>query len=385
MAKAEASHGTSIDAIRWDQEKRGMDVEDSHGKLTLRESEASHPCLRLTARFSVASEENQVRMMHKEDCTKTKKPLIAYFAILIALSAGFVAGARIMGESGQYLAQGYMMTPALAALFTRLFFYPMRFKDAHLRFGRIHDYLKVWLLALGITAISSGLYTLFGAVEWDFSGGAFLSRLEEQFTLSGQDMSASLPPGFTPKMMLLTFTLGGLTIFNILPGLVSGFGEEFGHRGFMLPQLYRLNPWLGLVGGGLIWYAWHLPLALILPAQSSQPMDLAIINHFILGIGSVSTFVYLSYVYVKSRSIFVTSIAHIAMNNAAAALSYYVIVRNQLLADVALTLTMTAVVTFLYFSKELTRSFEHELPEMNRLIRSPIHSAKSTGKSLHVT
>lgn len=285
--------------------------------------------------------------------TMKKRPLIAYFSILVLSSTGFVVGNRLMGESGNYLAQGYMLTPAIAAVFTRIFFYPKRFSDAFLRFGRARDYLKYWLFALTITAASFGLYTLVGAIKWDLSAASFLNRLSEQFAASGQDMLAALPPGFTPKTMLLIFTLGGLTVFNIMPGLVSGFGEEFGHRGFMFPQLYRINPWIGLVGGGLIWYAWHLPLALILPAQASQPLNAMILNHIILGIGSVSTFVYLSYVYVKSRSIFVTSIAHIAMNNASAALSYYVIVRNQLLANAATSLVMVILVGILFVRHEL--------------------------------
>ncbi len=282
-----------------------------------------------------------------------KRPLFAYFSLLVLSCTGFIVGARLMGERGNYLAQGYMLTPAIAAVLTRIFFYPQGFSDAFLRFGRARDYLKYWLFALGITAASFGFYTLVGAIEWDLSAASFLDWLSEQFAASGQDMLASLPPGFTPETMLLIFTLGGLTVFNIMPGLISGFGEEFGHRGFMLPQLYRLDPWIGLVGGGLIWYAWHLPLALILPAQESQPLSATILNHIIMGIGSVSAFVYLSYVYVKSRSVFVTSVAHIAMNNASAALSYYVILRNQLLANVVTSGVMVAVVGILYLGHEL--------------------------------
>ena len=32
------------------------------------------------------------------------------------------------------------------------------------------------------------------------------------------------------------FVIGGLTVFNILPGIINGFGEEFGHRGFVIVQ-----------------------------------------------------------------------------------------------------------------------------------------------------
>ncbi len=58
-----------------------------------------------------------------------------------------------MGERGAYLAQAYMLTPAIAAILTRLFFYEPGFKDANLRFGRPKDYLKFWLFSLGLTAL----------------------------------------------------------------------------------------------------------------------------------------------------------------------------------------------------------------------------------------
>jgi hypothetical protein len=57
--------------------------------------------------------------------------LIIYFVILIVLCAGFIIGAKSLGEQGAYLAQGYMMTPAIAALITRLFFHENKFKDAN--------------------------------------------------------------------------------------------------------------------------------------------------------------------------------------------------------------------------------------------------------------
>jgi hypothetical protein len=43
------------------------------------------------------------------------RSLLAYFLILVILCAAFIAGARAFGEQGIYLAQGYMMTPAIAA------------------------------------------------------------------------------------------------------------------------------------------------------------------------------------------------------------------------------------------------------------------------------
>jgi membrane protease YdiL (CAAX protease family) len=272
------------------------------------------------------------------------KAIAAYFIILSVLSAGFVLGSKALGEQGAYLAQGYMMTPAIAALITRLFFYKPRFKDAQLRLGRARDYLRYWLVALGITGLSFVMYTLLGAIRWDFSGNDFLDRLGQQFAAGGQDIMSSLPPGFTPQMMLWLFFIGGLTVFNIVPGVITGFGEEFGHRGFMFPVLYRIKPWVGFIIGGLIWFAWHIPITFMMPQTAEMSVTTTILNYLILAVGSVCTFAYLATVYVRSGSVFVTSIAHIAMNNAAASLSYFVIVQDQVLANLGLTLTMLVVV-----------------------------------------
>jgi len=275
------------------------------------------------------------------------KSLIVYFIILVTLCAGFVLGARMLGEQGAYLAQGYMLTPAIAALITRLFFYEPRFKDANLRFGHVRDYFKYWLIALGITALSYVMYTLLGAIRWDLSGQVFLNRLTEQFAATGQNINDTLPSGFTPQMMLWIFVLGGLTVFNIMPGLITGFGEEFGHRGFMFPALYRIKPWVGFIIGGLLWFAWHIPVSFMTPQVVEVPLSATIINYLLLAIGSLCTFVYLAYVYVKSGSIFVTSLAHIAINNASASLSYFVVIQNQMLANLGLTLTMLLVIAIM--------------------------------------
>ena len=287
------------------------------------------------------------------------KSLAIYLLILVVLCAIVIIGAKTLGQQGNYLAGVYMLTPAIAAILTRLFFYEPHFKDANLRLGRLSDYFKFWLFSLGITALSFALYTLLGAVSWDFSGNVFLARLDQQFAASGQSMQSSLPPGMTPQMMLLIFFVGGLTLFNILPGLISGFGEEFGHRGFMFPLLYRINPWVGLVGGGLLWYAWHWPLLLVIPQTVEYPLWQTALNWVILALGSVCTFIYLAYIYVKTENILVASLAHIAMNNASQSLSYFVAIQNQFLANLGQVLTMVIVVVILYYSKELDTFDKH--------------------------
>jgi len=259
----------------------------------------------------------------------------------------------MLSQKGAYLAQLYMLTPAITAIITRYFFYKPKFSDANLRFGKLSDYFKFWIVSICITGLSYVLFTLFGSITWDFTGQVFLNRLAEQFAAAGQDINASLPPGFTPRIMLMIYFIGGLTVFNIFPGIVTGFGEEFGHRGFMFPHLYKIKPWVGIIIGGLIWYVWHLPLVLVIPQTTQFPFWQDLLNFIILAIGSVCTFTYLAYIYVKSRSVWVTSLAHITMNNSASSLSCFGIIQNQVLANLGLALTMMIVVAFLYFKKEL--------------------------------
>jgi len=121
----------------------------------------------------------------------------------------------------------------------------------------------------------------------------------------------------------------------------------------MFPALYRIKPWAGLILGGLLWFAWHIPITFMVTSTSETSPGATILNYLIMALGSVCAFVYLAYVYVKSGSIFVTSIAHIAMNNAATSLSYFVVVQNQTLANLGLTLTMLIVIALMILKKML--------------------------------
>ena len=83
-----------------------------------------------------------------------KRPLIAYLALLTLISGGIIVGMKQMGKAGNYLAGVYMLGPAIAAILTRLFFYEARFRDAHLGFGSLKDYLRFWGITLVVVLIS---------------------------------------------------------------------------------------------------------------------------------------------------------------------------------------------------------------------------------------
>jgi membrane protease YdiL (CAAX protease family) len=212
-------------------------------------------------------------------------------------------------------------------------------------------------VALGISVLSMGIYTLLGSIKWDLSGQVFLNQLTQQFALMGQNIN-DLPAGLTPQMMLIIYFIGGLTIFNILPGIITGFGEEFGWRGLMFTQMYKIKPWIAFIVGGLIWYAWHIPLTLVIAQTQHLTIAQTILNVAVLAVGSICTHTFLSYVYVKSENIWVASVAHITLDNVARSFAYFIVLQNQFTANIGLAITMLIVVAVLYFSKEW-RVFEN--------------------------
>lgn len=276
-----------------------------------------------------------------------KYPLAAYLILVTVLSGGLILLMKMLGQKGFFIAQFYMFAPATAAVISRIFFYEGGFSDARLNLGRLKDYLRFYGFTLIVVAACYLGYWLFGAVSWDFTGDTFLGTLGDQMAATGQDIN-DLPAGLTPKMMLLLFAVGGLTVFNI-PFTVSGFGEEFGWRGYMLPRVYRLaGSRRAFLICGLIWFAWHTPLVLVFPRTQQMTPAENVLNVVILIAGSVATFVFLAYVFAESGSIWVASFVHAVLNNASRSLGYFAVVENQVLANLALTAVMVAAVLLLY-------------------------------------
>ena len=281
------------------------------------------------------------------------KTLFSYLSIVIILSAAFIFVVKLLGQQGHFLVGLYMLVPAIAAIITRIFFHDKKFKDANLKLGKLKHWLFFWAIAIGITSLSYAIFTMLGAISWDFSGQTFLSQLSEseQMAPFGQEMT-ELPEGMTPFMMLILFAIGGLTVFSIMPGIIMGFGEEFGWRGLMFPALYKIKPWVAFIIGGLIWYAWHMPLGIVLPQTESFSILPSVFNYLFVGIATICNFIFLAYVYIKTESIWITSFTHIVLNNSAISFSYFASVTDQFMGNLGLMITMLIVVGVLYFKKE---------------------------------
>lgn len=108
--------------------------------------------------------------------------------------------------------------------------------------------------------------------------------------------------------------------------LIPGFGEEFGWRGYLLPRLARqMSGHKAVLIHGVIWWAWHQPLvlgqtivlALALPKQAGQPIGLTVALvigvQLLLGfVSGVLLGVIFAYVWMRARSLVVSSVYHAA-------------------------------------------------------------------------
>jgi membrane protease YdiL (CAAX protease family) len=108
-----------------------------------------------------------------------------------------------------------------------------------------------------------------------------------------------------------------LFVQSLLGGVVT-IGEEFGWRGYAQEKMIRnfgLNR--GLILLGLIWGYWHLPIGLMGWNFPNYPILGALV---LTPISTIFMGIYLGWLYLRSRSIWMPILAHSAMNLSAALL-----------------------------------------------------------------
>jgi membrane protease YdiL (CAAX protease family) len=163
--------------------------------------------------------------------------------------------------------------------------------------------------------ITFGVSTFLGWLGWaSWSGGHFIVR-EGLVEIQGVPMVlGSHAQGIAFFALNLSLSL---LMQSLIGGLVT-LGEEFGWRGYMQGKMLRL---LGLNRGlvvlGIIWGYWHVPIIL---------MGYNFPNHPVLGafvlmpISTIFMGVFIGWLYIRSGSIWIPTVAHASMNLSAAIL-----------------------------------------------------------------
>ncbi|MCA6095158.1 CPBP family intramembrane metalloprotease [Streptomyces sp. SCA3-4] len=217
-----------------------------------------------------------------------KKGVAAFLAVCFAgswayiLTARFVWGLSLVDPLVQ-LPFGVM--PALAAVVVRRWVTKEGFAGAGLRL-RLRSawpyYVAAWLGPLALTAATLGLAGALGRWEPD------LAAL--------RDFGGGLPPW--------AFVLLLLVVVPLLTPVYAG--EEFGWTSYLRPRLLPGRPTAATAATSLIWASWHFPLAFTGYIEFTD-VFLGLL------VWTVSFFfqeVLLVWLYVRSGSVWVVSLAH---------------------------------------------------------------------------
>jgi uncharacterized protein len=132
--------------------------------------------------------------------------------------------------------------------------------------------------------------------------------------LGGNHLAALPPvPGMNPTVLLIVAALQTVLLGPFL-GIVITFGEEYGWRGYLQSELFKLGRVRGVLLLGVIWGAWHWPIILMGYNYPGHPLlGVVLMTLYTMGVGIV-----LSFAVLKSGSVLLSSYLH-ALNNQVAA------------------------------------------------------------------
>lgn len=189
-----------------------------------------------------------------------------------------------------------MLLPAIANVTARLVT-RQGFRDAMLEFnftGRIRYYA----LAFAAPVVYGTIGTLLNLA---YAGADLGAVFGTEHILDNLPLSLSLPP-------------------MILVQIIVFFGEEFGWRGYLIPQLEKLMPLpAAVIVGGIIWGLWHAPLTISGHNLGVDYPGFPYLGIFLMCADCVCMGAFLTLLTRRTKSVWPASVAH-GMNNGATVL-----------------------------------------------------------------
>ncbi len=152
--------------------------------------------------------------------------------------------------------------------------------------------------------------------DWMFFGLGFVGFYVLQAVLNagsglGQAHLAlpPTPPGLNPSIVLIAGAVQTVLLAPIL-AILLGFGEEYGWRGYLQTELFKLGRGRGVLLLGVIWGAWHWPLILMGYNYPGHPvLGVVLMTLYTTGLAVV-----LGYAVLRSGSVLLAAYLH-ALNN----------------------------------------------------------------------
>lgn len=283
--------------------------------------------------------------------TITTKKFIIFLSIAFGVAMIPMIIAGIMLNNGKTLPFMFffrvvaIFIPLIAVVISGAGFKKLGFKPKKFKF--------IPLALVGpqiLTWIGMAIYFAFNPDLFKISLESIFSQIPVEL---GFDVSSLSPTFIFVELAVLSLT--AIPISQIIPSL----GEEAGWRGVMYPFLKeRLGVTTGRIVGGILWGVWHFPLVII--GGHFYGKENRFLGCFMICLALTVFGIFIDYIYDKSGSIIVASIAHSAMN--AAGLPLMLVSTgnaNQLLGPSAFSLipiipVIIVSVIIVTFSKRMT-------------------------------
>lgn len=169
--------------------------------------------------------------------------------------------------------------------------------------------LAAWLIPTILTALGGALYYAVFPNQFDPNMGYFAALISERAGTQGVSI----------QMLAAMQILANATVAPFINMFVA-LGEEIGWRGYMTPMLTaRLGRKPALILSGIIWGAWHWPIVVGIgynygTGYFGEPFT----GMLMMCLMSAIFGTLLSYLYDKSKCIWIPSLAHGAINAIAA-------------------------------------------------------------------
>jgi membrane protease YdiL (CAAX protease family) len=136
------------------------------------------------------------------------------------------------------------------------------------------------------------------------------AALNAFFGLGGGKLAPPAAPlGLSPNAFLLLATLQTVLLAPIL-AIVIAFGEEYGWRGYLQSELFKLGRVRGVLLLGVIWGAWHWPLILMGYNYPGHPL----LGMLLMALYTIGLAVVLGYAVLRTGSVLLSAYLH-ALNN----------------------------------------------------------------------
>jgi membrane protease YdiL (CAAX protease family) len=136
------------------------------------------------------------------------------------------------------------------------------------------------------------------------------AALNAIFGLGGAELSPiPAPPGFSPDTFMILAAMQSVLLAPFL-AIVISFGEEYGWRGYLQSELFKMGRVRGVVLLGVIWGAWHWPIILMGFNYPGHPL----LGVLLMTLYTTGLAVVLGYAVLRSGSVLLSAYLH-GLNN----------------------------------------------------------------------